>query len=166
MKTQIRQLLAIVARLQRKYPKRRFTLDGRLIGDLGEVLVEEAYEVVLKSGMPKHYDAETPDGRQVQIKATMKRALTFPADHVPDYYIGVRIGEDGKLEELFNGPGWVIADALRGRKKPKNNLHNVGISSLKSLRAKVRPADRIATRGAPSGAGAARQAFQERYRPT
>ncbi len=32
----VNQMLQIVKQLQSAYPKKRFTLDGRLVGDLGE----------------------------------------------------------------------------------------------------------------------------------
>ena len=38
----VKDLLRIAALLQTTYPKKRFTLDGRLIGDLGETPVEGA----------------------------------------------------------------------------------------------------------------------------
>ncbi|MAM66381.1 MAG: hypothetical protein CL702_08370, partial [Chloroflexi bacterium] len=81
----VKDLLRIVAQLQATYPKKRFTLDGRLIGDLGETLVEGAYDVEIFEGLEKHQDGKSSDGSPVQIKATMQRALTFPGDHVPDY---------------------------------------------------------------------------------
>src|SRR5437016_4359711 len=93
----VRQMLAIVEKLCVAYPKKKFTLDGRLVGDIGEVLVEEAYDVKLFEDVKRHHDGECSDGRLVQIKATMKKSLTFPADHVPNYYLGVQIGADGKF---------------------------------------------------------------------
>jgi hypothetical protein len=101
----VNQMLQIVKQLQSAYPKKRFTLDGRLVGDLGEILVEDAYDVGLNEGLQKHHDAITSDGRQVQIKATMKNSLTFPVDHVPDYYLGIKIHADGTFTEVFNHLG-------------------------------------------------------------
>ena len=85
----VEQMLAIVERLCVAYPKKRFTLDGRLVGDIGEVLVEAAYDLTLFEDIKKHHDAECSDGRLVQIKATMKESLTFPADHIPNDYLGI-----------------------------------------------------------------------------
>ena len=83
----IKQLLQIVEQLQIAHPKKKFTLDGRLIGDLGETIVEGAYDVEIFEKLEKHHDGETSDGRLVQVKATMKKDLTFPASHVPDFYL-------------------------------------------------------------------------------
>jgi hypothetical protein len=101
----VRQMLAIVDKLCAAYPKKKFTLDGRLVGDIGEVLVEEAYDLRLFEDVKKHHDAECSDGRLVQIKATMKKSLTFPADHVPNCYLGVQVGSDGRLSRSSTAPG-------------------------------------------------------------
>ncbi len=140
-------MLQIVEQLRRNYPKKRFTLDGRLVGDLGEVLAASEYGVELfEPPIRKHHDAVTSDGRQVQIKATMQKDLTFPADHKPDYYLGIWIGPDGSVTEIFNGPGAVAWEAVRNRKPPKTNLHSISINTLKKLNEKVQESDRIPRR--------------------
>ena len=133
----VQQMLAIVDQLCIAYPKKRFTLDGRLVGDLGEVLVENAYDLDLFGDLQKHHDARCADDRLVQIKATMKESLTFPADHVPDYYLGIKLHSDGRFDEIFNGPGNIAREAVRDRKVPKAGLYNIGISALKKLQLKV-----------------------------
>jgi len=133
----VRDMLSIVDQLCVAYPKRKFTLDGWLVGDIGEVLVEDAYELELFEDVKKHHDAEYADGRLVQIKATMKASLTFPADHIPNYYLGVQIHKDGTFTEVFNGPGALAWEAVRGRAAPKTNLDSVQIGALKTLQARV-----------------------------
>ena len=139
----IREMLKIVESLQDQYDKKKFTLDGRLVGDLGEILVEEDYDLVLYSGLAKHYDGETLDGRKVQIKTTMKNSLTFPVDHIPDYYIGIQIHPDGTYDEVFNGPGSIAGRAVKNRKPTKTNLHSITLSALKKLNRNVPERDRI-----------------------
>jgi uncharacterized protein DUF6998 len=140
------KLLEIVDQLQQMHPKKKFTLDGRLVGDIGEILVEAAYDVKLFEDMRPHHDGETTDRRQVQIKTTMKDALTFPADHVPDYYLGIKISRDGTFEEVFNGPGNVAAEAIKNRKPPKTNLHSISLNALLALTRTVSTKDRIPLR--------------------
>jgi hypothetical protein len=142
----VKQMLAIVERLCTAYPHKKFTLDGRLVGDIGEVLVEDAYDLKLFEDIKKHHDAECSDGRLVQIKATMKKNLTFPADHIPNYYLGVVVGADGTFEEIFNGPGSIAWEAVKGRSMPKTNLHSVSIAALKKMQPRVAPNDRIPLR--------------------
>ncbi len=152
----VRELLVIVARLRARFPKKRFTLDGRLVGDIGEALAECMYDVTIFDGLQKHHDAKTNDGRLVQIKATMQKSLTFPAGHIPDLYLGLHISEDGVATEVFNGPGELAWQAVRNRQTPKNNLHSISLAALRELNKSVRDADRIKTRSsqaahAPSG---------------
>lgn len=139
----VRKMLRIIDRLCDAYPHKKFTLDGRLVGDIGEILVANAYDVTLFDTMKKCHDAQCSDGRLVQIKATMKTSLTFPAGHVPDYYLGVQIHRNGKFTEVFNGPGKIAAKSVSGRANPKTNLHSVTLSALRKLQAEVRSEDRI-----------------------
>lgn len=139
----VKRLLQIVNQLRSTYPKKRFTLDGRLVGDLGEVLVEAAYDIELHENLHRHHDGRTSDGRQVQIKATMQNSLTFPADHIPDYYLGIKIHADGTFTEVFNGPGLVAWEAVKNRKPTKTNLHSIPIKTLERLNQKVPLKERI-----------------------
>lgn len=142
----VKQMLDLVERLCAAYPHKKFTLDGRLVGDIGEVLVEEAYQLKLYEDVKRHHDGECADGRCVQIKATMKTSLTFPADHVPNYYLGVQVGSDGTFVEVFTGPGAIAWQAVKDRAKPKTNLHSVSVMTLMKLQKQVRPEDRIPLR--------------------
>jgi hypothetical protein len=139
--------LAIVLRLREAYPHKRFTLDGRLVGDIGEILVEEAYEVALFTDQQAFHDGQDSQGRNIQIKATMRDTLTFPVESVPDYYIGIHVHEDGTFDEIFNGPGEIAAISVAGRAKPpKNNLHGVSLSALAKLSKGVSSEQRIPRR--------------------
>jgi hypothetical protein len=142
----VSKLLGIVDQLQQTHPKKKFTLDGRLIGDIGEILVEAQFDVKLFEVMQPHHGGVTSDGRQIQIKTTMKDALTFPCDHVPEYYLGIKIGREGKFDVVFNGPGVIAGEAVRNRKKSKTNLHSISVATLHKLNRKVNEEDRIPLR--------------------
>lgn len=142
----IKQLLLIVKKLHSVYPQKYFTLDGRLVGDLGEILVENAYTVELYEDIQRHYDAKTLDGRKVQIKATMQNSLTFPVDHIPEYYLGIKIHADGTFTEIFNGPGKIAWESVMNRKPTKTNLHSVAVNTLILLNKKVPVQERIQRR--------------------
>lgn len=142
----IKQLLQVVKQLQQVYPAKKFTLDGRLVGDLGEVIAETAYNIKLHDDLRKHHDARATDGRQVQIKATMKASLTFPCDHIPDYYLGIKIHPDGTFTEIFNGPGSLAWEAVKNRQPTKTNVHNIAINALMHLNETVPSRDRIPRR--------------------
>ena len=142
----VKQLLKIVEALHTAYPKKRFTLDGRLVGDLGEILVENHYEINLYEGQEKHHDGKTPDGKRVQIKATMKDSLSFPVDHIPDYYLGIKIHKNGSFTEIFNGLGATAWEAVKNRVPTKTNLHSISIHALSKLNGAVKDEDRILRR--------------------
>ena len=146
----IKNLLAETENLQKLFKDsgKKFTLDGRLVGDIGEVLAEKQYDITLHKGIKEKYDAVTPDGKQVQIKATMKKALSFPCNpaKIPDYYLGVKIESDGSLTEIFNGKGTDIAKAIEKRKATSNGLHMIDIDSLSKLDKVVEINDKIPKR--------------------
>lgn len=146
----VKDLLTIVRRLRDSYSEhgRHFTLDGRLIGDIGEVLAVQHYAITLTTTQTAVHDAVTADGRKVQIKATMKDSLTFPWGDAPDYYIGLKILEDGTYEEIYNGPGAIIKNEALARRKsrPKTGSHVVSIGVLARLQKSVPPNEQIPKR--------------------
>lgn len=139
----VQQLISTVRMMNRDYPTKNFPLDGRLVGDIGEILAEQLYDLELLAGNTPLHDAVS-QGRHVQIKTTMKSALGF--GDIPDYYLGLKIDENGCAEEIFNGPGSIIWEAIKGRKRPKNYMINVSVNILKKLNSTVRPEDRIPKR--------------------
>ncbi|MUK78955.1 hypothetical protein GNP84_18915 [Aliivibrio fischeri] len=92
----LKDIFSGIESLKKAQPKKEFTIDGRLVGDIGETIVERDYLLSLYDGMAKDYDGETDCGRRVQIKATFKDSLTFKK--VSDYYIGIKIFENGTYE--------------------------------------------------------------------
>src|SRR5688572_12483551 len=104
----LEQIFAGIERLKAAFPHRAFTIDGRLVGDIGEVIAALEYDLVLDSVSRSTHDAKTPDGRDVQIKATFKNHLTMRS--IPNYYLGFRLFPNGDFEEVYNGPGKLIAD--------------------------------------------------------
>jgi len=142
------ELLKIVKSLNEKYNHKSFTLDGRLVGDLGEVIAEDNYKLKLHDRIKAKYDGKTEDGRDVQIKATFKNSLGFPCNekNVPDIYLGIKIFEDGRFEEIYNGPGNLIWEYIKTRKVPKNNLYAVSIAKLIEINKNVLEEQRITRR--------------------
>lgn len=66
----IREMLRISKELESLFQGRKFTLDGHLVGSIGEVFVAYYYGLELLPPSAKCHDAKTTDGREVQIKAT------------------------------------------------------------------------------------------------
>jgi hypothetical protein len=135
-----------IKRLKDAFPTRKFTIDGRLVGDIGEVIAERDYDVILHVVAQPRYDGCTSDGRNVQIKATFKNSLTFVS--VPDYYLGFKLHDDGNYDEIFNGPGKLIYDHYRNRKGIGDKLLSFPISELRKLSEGVEQNQRIPKREA------------------
>ena len=148
IKVYVKRLLKIVTLMQKDYPQKKFTLDGRLVGDIGEILAAENYLIELNPGLTKHHDAICVDGtkRKVQIKSTMKESLTFFCDHVPDFLLGIKIHVDGTFEEVFNGPGIIAKEIIKNRKISKTNLHLIPIKKLKFVNKEIPDEMRIPLR--------------------
>ncbi|MDR6711250.1 hypothetical protein J2W83_000840 [Pseudomonas hunanensis] len=146
IKQALEGLFGAVAQLQQVYPGKPFTLDGRLVGDIGEVVASLAYQLTLNEGLTKHHDAVCNAGRNVQIKTTFGTTLTFPVHHVPDYYLGIRMNRDGTFEEVYNGPGHLIHAQLAGRRPTRTGLHGGLMAMLKRINATVPDSDRIPRR--------------------
>ena len=70
----IKQLFEISRQLEAVIPGRNFLPSGQQLGNLGEVLVAEAFGLNLCKAMTKGIDAHTEDGRMVQIKTVTSRA--------------------------------------------------------------------------------------------
>jgi hypothetical protein len=130
--------------LRNAFEGRQFTIDGRLVGDIGEVIAALEYDIVLDETSQPNYDGSTSDGRRVQIKATFKDKLTFKT--VPDYYLGFKLKSDGTYEEIYNGPGNLIFDRFSHRKGIGHVLLSFPNSELKALSKDVPENKRIQRR--------------------
>ena len=124
---------------------RQFTIDGRLVGDIGEVVAARVFAITLDKRSRKDHDAKTADGRRdVQVKATFRNSLTFT--RVPDLYLGLKLSRDGGHEVVFNGPGHVISEAFKHRKGIGEKQLSFSIASLKKLDRTVGEEDRVPLR--------------------
>lgn len=130
--------------LRDAFPKKEFTIDGRLVGDIGEVLAALEYDIELFDVLVKGHDGKTPDGRLVQVKATFKDSLTFRT--VPDYYLGLKLYRDGNHEVIYNGPGKLIYEKYKHRKGIGKDLLSFPNTDLQVLSARVPDNDRISKR--------------------
>lgn len=130
--------------LKDAFPKKQFTIDGRLVGDIGEVFAALEYDIELFDVLVKGHDGKTSDGRLVQVKATFKDSLTFST--VPDYYLGLKLYRDGNHEVIFNGPGKLIYEKYKHRKGIGKNLLSFPNTDLRELSASVPDEDRISKR--------------------
>ncbi|MET3648634.1 DUF6998 domain-containing protein [Phyllobacterium ifriqiyense] len=86
----------------------KFTLDGNLVGDMGEALAVQRFGITLaETAAMEGIDGFTPDGNTVQVKATgTGRGPAFPQTETrADYLVFFELDfENAKGAVVFNGP--------------------------------------------------------------
>ncbi|WP_414225100.1 DUF6998 domain-containing protein [Cupriavidus necator] len=86
----------------------RFTLDGRLVGDIAETVALHHFDLVAPKKRTKGVDAFTRTGRSVQVKATGQadRGPAFtPASGVADHLLFFQFDfAAGTASVVYNGP--------------------------------------------------------------
>lgn len=71
----MQKLVEIVAELEAEFPGRHFTLDGHLVGSIGEVMAAYYYGIELYRASAEIHDGEI-EGRKVQIKISQHVTAT------------------------------------------------------------------------------------------
>lgn len=110
-----------VAALKEIAPDRSFTLDGHLVGSIGEVVAAYAHDLKLEKTGKKGFDAIAPDGREVQIKPTQGKRIAISHDCTHLLVLG--FDEKVGFVEVYNGSGrpvWSLIGhkAAAGRQRP------------------------------------------------
>lgn len=123
------------------FPGRHFTPDGHMVGSIGECLVAEAYGLELMNASNKGYDALSPSGLQVEIKATQAKSVAFRSQ--PEHTIAIKILPNGTFEEIFNGPGNLVWQQFDGKPLPSNGQYQISLNKLKELNKQVDKSQRI-----------------------
>jgi hypothetical protein len=86
----------------------KFTLDGRLVGDIAEALALEHFDLALPTSRTKGVDAFTKTGKSVQVKASglPNSGPAFSAgEGVADFLLFFRIDfASSTATVLYNGP--------------------------------------------------------------
>jgi hypothetical protein len=126
----IANLFATVTELQEEFAadRRKFTLDGHLVGSIGEVVAAYAFELELLTSSSSVHDAKTADGRLVQIKLTAGNRIAMY--NQPDHLIVLHLNKL-KTELVYNGPGepaWNRCGQVQ-----KNGERSVGLTKLREL---------------------------------
>ncbi|MBQ6523694.1 MAG: hypothetical protein IJI12_03410 [Atopobiaceae bacterium] len=137
----IREPYGIVKKLEAAHPGRHFTLDGHLVGSLGEVYAAERYGLKLARASEKTHDGTAPDGRLVQIKVTQRKSIGIGSE--PNYLNVLLISQEGEFEEIYNGPGNLVWNQVKDKPMPKNGQYQVSLSRLRKLNGQVSEKDRI-----------------------
>lgn len=136
----IRKLYKIVDELGSLHPNRKFSLDGILVGSLGEVMAEYHYGIELLKTNTKGHDGRK-NGKNIQIKTTQRESIHIGVKC--EHLIAVKLQEDGTIDEIYNGPGNLVWDLVKNNKLPKNGLYPISKKKLELIkvhkRNKIRP---------------------------
>ncbi|GBF59068.1 hypothetical protein PbB2_02760 [Candidatus Phycosocius bacilliformis] len=122
-----------------------FTLDGNLVGDIGEALAVELFGVQLvETKSTEGIDGKAPDGRTVQVKATGTgrgpafRCTDKRADHLLFFDLDL---EQGNGMVVFNGPEHYARRPLPAAFKGQRSVSR---SQISKADLKVAPTERLA----------------------
>lgn len=120
-----------------------FTLDGNLVGDLGEAIAAELFGLQLTGRSNEGVDGYAPDGRSVQVKASgTKRGAAFrPVEVKADHLLFFHFDYDGCYGEvIFNGPEEPVRQIL-----PETwaGQRSVSAPAFRRLNKMVSEADRL-----------------------
>jgi len=129
-----------------------FALDGRLVGDIGELIAAEVFLLDLLGTKSRNVDAITTgrSEKKVQIKATFKNeSLTIK--HGGDYFIGLQLNNEGEYRIIYNGKAQPVLEYLRmpkakghdGRAGAGKKLEPITLEAWAVLNLDVKPKDRI-----------------------
>ena len=138
IREEVHSLIKIVRDLEQAFPGRHFTLDGHLLGSIGEVLAVYYYGIELYTASAEKHDG-CVDGKEVQIKITQRDTVLLSDE--PDYLIVLYLNSNGTVFEVYNGPGKEAWES--GGKPDKRNYKHLRVNKLMELDSEVKDEDRI-----------------------
>jgi len=115
----------------------KFTLDGKLFGDIGEAIVCHHFDLKpLKEGTKTH-DAVSKNGSVlVKIKTTQKDRVGLGLEvRKFQHLIVVKIEDNGEYRFVYNGPGEMV--------RKNTNSNSISIKKLMELQKKINEEDQL-----------------------
>ena len=125
--------------LEQMFPGRKFTLDGHLVGSVGEVVAAYIFDLDLNPASTQGHDAKARDGRSVEIKLTQRKSVAIR--HEPDHLVVLHRPKGGRMRVVFNGPGEIAWRAAG--KMQKNGQKPISLMALSGLMAAVPESERL-----------------------
>lgn len=101
---------------------------GNLLGDFGELVAIDHYELVKAPPGSDGYDALTADGQSVQIK-TNYAANQIGFRGSADLLLVIGVNDDGSWQEIYYGSFESVKQAARF--SARDNKHMIAISKLR-----------------------------------
>ena len=116
--------------LGQRYPGRKFTPDGHLVGSIGEVIAAEAFNLELLPNGAIGHDAKDIDDNLVQIKLTGGTSVTMNA--ICQKLLIMKIVSTAEARLVYFGSGevaWTLAAPFQ-----KNGYRRLALSKLRNLK--------------------------------
>jgi len=148
--TVIRELIVARNKVRDHYSSSglSFTLDGNLIGDLGEAIAADIFGIELIARNGTGIDGYAPDGRSVQVKASGTsrgpafRMVDTRAEHLLFFHLNL---DACTAKLVFNGPEKMALETL---KMPWTGQRMVSVRQLRAADAQVAEQVRLRPVGA------------------
>ena len=136
-KKAIIDLYKSVSKLHSAFPDRKFTPDGRMVGDIGEAIAAFEFGVILDKKSKKHWDGHRTNSmgkeRKVQIKTTQKdETYLKEPPHKGDLLV-FKIFSNGKWKCYYDGPIVKVWESLKNKKPDNTGAKIITLEKLKVL---------------------------------
>lgn len=137
LKKAIIDLYLSVEKLHLSFPDRKFTPDGRMVGDIGEAIASLKLGVILDKKSQRHWDGYRIDSsgkkRKVQIKATQKDETYLKEPPEEGDLIVFKIFGNGEWEYCYDGSIKKVWDALLKKKPDSTGAKIIKLNKLKEI---------------------------------
>lgn len=141
IKEKVQTMIRIVADLEKEFPGRHFTLDGHLVGSIGEVMAAYYYGIELFEASTERHDG-IKGNKEVQIKITQREDIVLSnKSGAPSYLIVLYLTKEGDVYEIYNGPGEEPWEESKG--PDSHNNRHIRVNKLMELDASVAKNRRI-----------------------
>jgi hypothetical protein len=119
-----------IAELELAYD-RKFTLDGHLLGSIGEVVAREVFGLELYRMSHLGHDGICKQRGEVQIKITAKSAIGIrrPCNHL----IVLKMLSSTVAQVAYDGPGAPVWSLVANKPRPSNGQYRVSLSAIERI---------------------------------
>lgn len=130
----VAELYRAIEKLQKTYG-RKFTLDGHVLGSIGEVVAQETFGFELMPMSARAHDAHCKVRGAVQVKITggMSIAMRQNCNHL----VVLKVVSSEEAEVIYDGPGdpaWQAAGKMQS-----NGQRAISLSKLLALKETAGP---------------------------
>lgn len=136
------EILQITKELEKECQGRHFTMDGHLVGSIGEVVASYHYGIELDGESSPIHDGVSEDGTKVQIKIVQQDCVVISGE--PKALIVLYLTQKGDVYEVYNGPGKTPWE--KATRRPNYACRYMRVNNLMKLDADIEEDMRIKAR--------------------